>query len=131
MINAEEGLRGYARMINRLDSAELEPLLANDFTYESQTVITPVSSKAAFLEYINEKLAAIRNSGSRVWAEMGWLDYGFPGPCVIVAQGSKDNLVALVLAKIRDDQLLRLDMCVVPPPSSARRSGEYPGLAAN
>lgn len=125
----EDGLRAYARMLNKLDPSELAPWLADDFTYESQMVISAISPKAAFIDYITAKLDTIRRTDSKVWAEMGNLDYGFPGPCVVVAQGDKDNLVGLVLATVRDDgKLARLDMCIVPPPTSARRSGIYPGL---
>lgn len=39
---------------------------------------------------------------------------------------SKDNLVATVLAEVRDGNIKRLDMCQIPPPSAAARTGEYP-----
>ncbi len=123
-----EGLQAYARMLNRRDHRELEPWLADDFTYESQMVITPIEPKSVFLEYIERKLDAIRNSEQPVWAEMGWLDHSIPGPCVVVAQGTKENLVGLVLGKIHAGSLKRLDMCIIPRPQSARRSGIYPGL---
>jgi hypothetical protein len=46
-----------------------------------------------------------------------------------MAQDDKANLVALMMAKVKDGKIQRLDMCCVPPPHSARRSGDYPGLA--
>ena len=58
---------------------------------------------------------------------MGWLDREFPGPCVVMAQGDKDNLLAVVLAKVEDGMIKRLDLCGAPSPHSARRTGEYPG----
>lgn len=123
-----EGLRAHARMINRLDPDELEPLLADDFTYESQMVFSALTAKSEFMDYTRGKLDAIRRTGTKVRAEMGWLDYGFPGPCVVVSQGNQEDPAGLVLAKVRDGKLIRLEMCIVPPPSSAKRSGEYPGL---
>jgi hypothetical protein len=57
---------------------------------------------------------------------MGSLETDFPGPCVVLAQGDKENLVALVLAEVEGDLISRLDMCIVPTPQSAVRSGEYP-----
>ena len=40
-----EALRAYAKMMNTLDVSALEPLLADNFTYESQAVFTPLDSK--------------------------------------------------------------------------------------
>lgn len=126
-LTAEEALRAYATMMNTLDASCLEPLLADDFHYASQWVFAEIESKSAYLEYIVPKLEAIRKSGAAAWAEMGWLDREFPGPCVVMAQGDKDNLLAVVLAKVEDGKIKRLDLCGAPSPHSARRSGEYPG----
>jgi len=126
-LTAEAALRAYATMMNKLDVSCLEPLLADDFHYASQWVFAEIESKTEYLEYIAPKLEAIRKSGGTAWAEMGWLDREFPGPCVVMAQGDKDNLLAVVLAKVEDGKIKRLDLCGAPSPHSARRSGEYPG----
>ena len=86
-----------------------------------------IESKTVYLEYIVPKLNALRESGSAAWAEMGWLDREFPGPCVVMAQGEKDKLLAVVLAKVEDGRIARLDLCGAQSPQSARRTGEYPG----
>ena len=127
MLSKESGLRAYASMINALDAGRLAPLLADDFTYESQMVFTPIESKAEFLTYIRAKLEAIRNSNSSIYAEMGAVHAYFKEqPCVILAQGSKEDLVAIVLARTEGGLLKRLDLCIVPEPHSAIRSGDYP-----
>ena len=126
MLEVETALRAYASMMNTLDSSKLEPLLAPDFHYASQMVFAEIESKQAYMEYIKPKLEAVRLSGAKVWAEMGTLKDGFPGPCVALAQGDKEALVAVVLAKVEGDLISRLDMCIVPTPQSAVRSGEYP-----
>lgn len=127
MLSKESSLRAYASMINTLDAERLAPLLADDFTYESQMVFTPIESKTEFLKYIRAKLESIRASNSSVYAEMGTVDAYFEEqPCVILAQGSKDNLVALVLAKTGGSLLKRLDLCIAPEPRSAIRSNDYP-----
>ena len=126
-LTEHEALRAYARMINTLNADHLEPHLAEDFTYESQSVLSALESKQAFLDYIRPKLQSIRDPGWTVFAEMGMVSaYGKHQPCVVLAQKSQDNLVGLVLAKIAGNKLSRLDLCVVPPPQSAERSGEYP-----
>ncbi len=123
-------LRAYAKMMNTLSVEPLEPLeplLADDFVYESQGVFQALESKQAFLEYIFLKLQTIRRSNATVYAEMGTLSaYRKNQPCVILAQNDKANLVALLLAKTQGSKLSRLDLCIVPAPQSAERSGEYP-----
>ena len=126
-LTAEGALRAYATMMNTLEASWLEPLLADDFHYASQWVFAEIESKSDYMDYILPKLDAIRTSGATVWAEMGWLEREFPGPCVVMAQGDKESLLAVVLAKVEDGKITRLDMCAVPSPHSARRTGEYPG----
>ena len=126
-LTVEHALRAYATMMNTLDASQLEPLLADDFHYASQWVFAEIESKTAYLEYIVQKLDAIRKSGVTVWAEMGSLDREFPGPCVVMAEGEKNNLMAVVLAEVEDGKVKRLDLCGAPSPYSARRTGEYPG----
>jgi len=121
-----EALQAYARMINTLDATHIEPLLADDFHYASQWVFSEIKSKQEFMDYIKPKLEAIRNSGAIAYAEMGELETDWSGPCVVMAQGSKDNLVSIVIAQVRDGCIKRLDMCIAPPPSAASRSEEYP-----
>lgn len=126
MLSIETALRAFASMMNTLDSSKLEPLLAVDFHYASQMVFAEIESKQEYLDYITPKLETIRASGSKVWAEMATLTHGFPGPCVVLAQGDKENLVAVVLAKVRGGFIERIDMCIVPTPQSAKRTGDYP-----
>jgi hypothetical protein len=126
MLTIEVALKAYASMMNTLDSSKLEPLLSPDFHYESQMVFSEINSKQEYLDYINPKLETVRASGTKVWAEMAMLKHSFPGPCVVLAQGEKENLVALVLAEVKGDLIKRIDMCIVPNPQSAERSGEYP-----
>ncbi len=130
MLTFEDARRVYAAMMNTGDVSLLEPSLADDFHYASQWVFAETGSKAAYIDYITQKLATVKASGHRVWAEIGHLDREFPGPCVVLAQGKKGNLVSLVLAKVAAGQIKRLDLCGAPSPHLARRSGEYPGRPA-
>jgi hypothetical protein len=59
---------------------------------------------------------------------MSSLEREIPGPCVVMAQNEKDNLVAVVLAKVEDGKIKRLDLCGSPSPHSAKRTGDYPGM---
>lgn len=126
-LTEETALRAYARMMNTLNADYLEPLLAEDFTYESQHIFQPLETKQDFLQYIRPKLVTIQQANATVFAEMGTVAaYGKNQPCVILAQNSRTNLVALVLAKVEDEHLKRIDLCIVPQPQAAKRSGDYP-----
>ena len=93
MLTHDTALRAYAAMINTLDPSKLEPLLADDLHYASQRVWSSLESKQAYMEYMTGKIAAIKSSGSTVWAEMGTLVVDWPGRlCVVLAQGEKDDL---------------------------------------
>lgn len=126
-LSKEDALRAYAWMMNTLDASRLEPLLAEDFHYASQWVFSEITSKADYLAYITPKLKAIQGSGAKVWAEMGVLDRELPGPCVVMAQGDKEKLAAVLLATVEGGKIKRLDLCGAPSSHSARRSGIYPG----
>jgi hypothetical protein len=121
-----DALRAYAKMIHNSSADHLESLLAEDFHYASQWVLEEITCKEAYLDYIRQKLATIRKNSVRVWAEIGELLVFPDGPCLIMAQGEKDNLVAVVLAEVEDSRIKRLDMCFIPSPEDARRTGEYP-----
>ena len=130
MLDLETGLRAYAKMMNTLDAGAIEPLLADDFHYSSQWVLVEITSKQEYMDYIHPKLKAVRKSGTKIWAEMAQLEQEILGPCVVLAQESKDALLSLILGKVANGKLTRLDMCGAPSPWSAKRSGEYPGLPA-
>jgi len=120
-------LRAYATMWNTLSIAPIEGFLAEDFTFESQFVFSALESKEAFLEYMTGKLETVGQSDAPAYAEMGTIHHlGQVRPCVLLEQPTKDNLLAVVLAKTNANKLKRLDLCIVPSPQEARRSGEYP-----
>lgn len=128
-LGLEKALWAYAKMMNTLDVGHLAPLLAPDFHYASQWVFAEISTSADYLDYITPKLRTIRDSGTYVRAEMGYLEHGFPGPCVVLAQGGPQALVAVILAQVRGKQIARIDMCGTPSPYSVARTGIYPGIA--
>lgn len=121
-----DALRAYAKMMHHLSADYLAPLLANDFHYASQWVFEEITSKQQYLDYIRPKLEAIKASGNRVWAELAELQTYPGGPCLVMAQGDKSNTSATVLVEVSGSKIKRLDMCFVPSPQSARRTGEYP-----
>lgn len=126
MNSTKDALIAYAKMMNTLDSTEFELLLEDNFSYESQTVMKPINGKKEFIEYIRPKLRAIKISSTAIFAELAELNAYGQKDCVLIAQNDKDNLVATVYAKVNGSKIVRLDMCTVPDPKSALRTGIYP-----
>jgi len=126
MLSNKDALIAYAKMMNNLDSTEFESLLADEFQYESQSVLLPIIGKKEFIEYIRPKLRTIKISNTAIFAELAELNAYGQKDCVLIAQNDKDNLVATVYAKVNGSKIIRLDMCTVPDPKSALRTGIYP-----
>jgi len=124
-LSKEDALRAYARVWNNLELGTFSDILVDDFHYESQMVIVPMTTKAAFLEYLVGKVETIRNAGADIVIEMGEV-YAYNGleACAILSNGGKR--VGLALATVDGEKLVRLDLCIVPAPSSAKGSGEVP-----
>lgn len=51
MLTSTDALRAYAKMMNTLSVDALEPILADNFVYESQAVFSALESKQEFLDY--------------------------------------------------------------------------------
>lgn len=123
MLLKSQALRAYAAMLNSLDARDFAPLLADDCHYESFWVFAEIKSKQEYLQYITNKLRAMRVSGKKLWAELG---HCFWGPCVVIAEDERDNLIATVVVEIENEKIKRMDLCGVPSPYLATRTGEYP-----
>ena len=119
-------LRAYARMMNTLDASHIEPLLEDNFRYSSQWMLGELSSKQEFLAYIKPKLLALKQSGGRAYAEIAIIQAWGHNECVVTAQDEKENLIATIFAHVKGKKIKRIDMCNVPSPSEAMRTGEYP-----
>jgi hypothetical protein len=130
-LNKSNALRAYATMMNTLDASHFVPLLAENFHYASQWVFEELTSKQDYLNYIEPKLRAIAKSGELPYVEMAECPVmaytNSLGPCAVLAQGSKTNLLATVFVKVKDGYIKRLDICLIPHTSVAIRSGVYPG----
>lgn len=126
MKTIKDALVAYAKMMNTLDSSEFELLLDDNFSYESQTVLTPINEKKEFIDYIRGKLESIKKANATVYAELAELNAYGQSECVVLAQNDKNNLVASVYAKIEDGKIVRIDMCIIPDPRTAHRTGIYP-----
>lgn len=65
-----DALRAYARTMNTLDASHIEPLLDENFRYSSQWMAGEFASKQEYLDYLQPMLDSVRQSGSRIHAEI-------------------------------------------------------------
>ncbi len=127
-LSPRQAAAAWAKAWNTLDPGHVEALLDDDVRYASQSVLDEIEGKADLLTYLAWKMRTVgRLPGAAVFAELGELP-AF-GPCVVMAQGTRNALAAVVLFRIEGGRMTRIDMCTVAPhPSEARRSGVYPLL---
>lgn len=126
MLTTNDALVAYAKMMNTLDGAEFIGLLTDDFKYTSQAVLSDITNKEDFVAYIKPKLNTIKQSNIPVYAELGCLNNSDVADCVLLAQSKKDDLVATVLINMESGKIKQVNICIVPPPNTAKRTGVYP-----
>ena len=125
-LTTKQALTAYAQMMNSCDSSNFEKLLADDVLSTSQAVLTNITNKNDFVSYMRGKFQTIKKTNATVYAELGEIEAYGHKDCVIVAQNTKDNLVAIAFITVEENKVKKIDLCVVPPPSQAKRTGIYP-----
>jgi len=116
----------YARAWNRLDCSEFLKLLDKNVHYASQWVFEELESKVAISDYLIGKMETVKNTGSKVYAELGNTRSGFAGrDCVFMAQGKKEEIQAVVIFEIANNKITRYDLCI-PELLNVERTGVYP-----
>ena len=116
----------YARAWNRLECSDFEELLDENAHYASQWVFDELESKSAISDYLIAKMKTVKNSGPKVYAELGNTSPGSVGrDCVIIAQGNKEEIKAVVLFEVKNNKIQRYDLCI-PELFNIERTGVYP-----
>jgi hypothetical protein len=120
-----------AKSWNNLDVSFIENHLADDITYESQWVFTPIQGKANFLPYLNSKFQAIKTAVQQgemqVSAELAIHPSLTSKDCLVLTQTtSQEDVVVLVVIELLDDLISRIDVCFIPDPDNAILSGIQP-----
>lgn len=125
-LTQKDALEAYARMINTGVVEPLASLLRDDFCYSSQAVLTDIQGKAEFLSYMRQKLVVMRGREDRPVAEMACLPATRNRPCLVLSHRNTGKDICTVLAEVSEEKLSRIDLCLIPAPDSAVRSGETP-----
>ena len=124
-------LTQVAKSWNNLDVSFIENLSADDFTYESQWVISPIRGKDNFLPYLKSKFqaitTAINESGMKVYAELGNHPDLKGRDCIVLTQTTAQEVVSvLIVIELIDELISRIDICFIPDPNTAKLTGIQP-----
>lgn len=124
-------LRQLAKSWNNLDTSFIEPVLADDFIYESQWVLTPIKGKGKFLSYLQSKFIAIKTAMQlqtmTVTAEIALHPSMQNRPCIVLTQITSDGIRQVsLLIKTQERKIKRIDVCFIPDPTEAKLTGEFP-----
>ncbi len=126
-----EAAKALAQAWNRLDPSVVIPLLANDVHYASQRVLEELETKEAVAQHLIDRMQRITTSASsnpsvKVFASLGKTTVGSSGrDCVVIAQGLKSNIATVILFKVENDKIKRIDLCL-PELLGGVCSGIYP-----
>lgn len=117
----------FAKMWNNLDSSYIEKYLTSETVYESQWVFSSLKGKKDILNYFNGKLYTVKNSLTKVRAELTtMINIYVDRPCVLMYQDSDEPKV-IVLFEAEKARFKRIDMCgVLPTVNDAKKSGYFP-----
>ena len=121
-----ESLIEYAKARNHLNADLLEPILAEDFTYESQWVFAAMHGKENYMEYIRGKFETFRYGDNIPVAELAYFPstYGRQRvPCLILTQG---DFKTGFLIETHNGKVTRADMVFITPPETSVLLGMAP-----
>lgn len=132
MIHQEtEALKRLAQSWNNLDTSFIKDVLADNFTYESQWVLTPIVGSQAFLNYLESKFQAIKSAMQKetmtVTAELALHPAIQHKPIIVLTQITSEGIRQVsLLVKMEQDKIKRIDVCFIPDPTEAELTGEFP-----
>ena len=118
--------RAFAVMWNSLDLSVIEPLLASDIRYESQMVFEPLLGRHDVIKHLRGKMRSVQRElpAGEPFAELGVV---LGRPCVVLAQGTKENRIGVVLFSVKDEKIRGVDICTIfPMATEVPETGIYP-----
>lgn len=127
----EEACICYAKAWNTLNPDILIDAMDWDIQYSSQMVLADMNGITMVAEYLRGKMETIGSDPEyKVFAELAETQPypmypAYPQPCVVISQGTPENLVGTVLFETSATGISKLCMCIIPPPETTKRSGVY------
>lgn len=119
----------FAKAWNRLEPESFLQLLSEEARYASQWVFEELVGVGAISDYLRGKMRTVQahgidNPGSRVRVEVGQASNN-GRPCALMSQGRSDPTQAAMLFEIKDNAIIRCDLCI-PQVLGAVRVGIFP-----
>ena len=138
LTDEKDFVRLYAQVWNTLDTSPLREYLDAGVRYLLQETEARLEGREAVMSYRSRKVEAVKESDLPVYAEMGCCGSqegpirvtGAPEgrPCVVLAQPTPEDVVAMALLDIKAESIQRIVLCTTTPdPATAKRTGTYPG----
>lgn len=120
-----------AKAYNNLDPGEIENLLAEGVTYESQGII--LKGRQNVIEDLKARFQSLRQSGRKLYAELAVLgpqrstkDEEIT-PCLILSQEVQVNRMAVIFVTVQDGLIARIEIRTDSPNwKEAQGSGLFP-----
>lgn len=132
MLNHEiENLKLVAKSWNNLDVSFIEAILSNDFNYESQWVLMPITGKESFLNYLNLKFQAIKEAKKlglmSITAELTLHPSLKNKPGLVITQITEKCVRQVsILIKMQENKICCIEVCFIPDPTEAILLEDYP-----
>ncbi len=126
-----QNLKLVAKSWNNLDVSFIETILSDDFTYESQWVLMPITGKESFLNYLNLKFQAIKEVKKlelmSISAELTLHPSLTNKPGLVITQITEKYVRQVsLLIKMNGNKICSIEVCFIPDPTEAILLEEYP-----
>lgn len=103
-----EVIKAFEEAWNRKDSSQLSLYITSNFCYASQWVLEELNSSIEYLNYLEDKFQAIRNSANNIEAK---IIPNTNGIMITQIDGEKKREAILVI-KVRNGLAYRADLCI-------------------
>lgn len=103
-----EVIKAFEEAWNRKDSSQLSLYITSNFSYASQWVLEELHTSIDYLNYLENKFQAIRNSGNKVTAK---IIPNTNGIMITQIDGEKKREAILVI-KVQNGLAFRADLCM-------------------
>jgi len=127
-LSERDALVAYATMINTGNVSAFGGLLAADFKYTSQNVLTDMVGKDTYLEFMAAKFATMHKAGLMPMADLARLPGYGHADGVVLWQGNPPEPQCVAYVDIADGAVKALHLCIVPNPALGVPYSLWPGL---
>lgn len=129
LLTTRDALIAYATMMNTGDATVVASLLAPEFRYTSQNVLSDLVGKEAYLDFMTAKFETMRKADVMPVADLVKLPGWGHVLGVVLWQGQPPERQCVVYADVADGVINAFHLCVIPSPEAALPYALWPGLS--